>query len=628
MASRRLGEVIKVSEELIKKAWSLAMKAHKSPEKPYLVEKSRSSSEVIFSFPGSWSVNDWFTGSPFGEKEMELGKFASLKSIGNEDVAIFNEAFLNRFDVIFAQSLLQNEVRKAATEKKQVVFTGHSSGGPIAILAAVWFLQHGLDPNKTTKPLCITFGSPLVGDRIFNHALGREEWSQYFTHFVMRYDIFPRVPLAPFESTASQLHHILPLLNPKHTVNAQEPDENEAKHLYVNVMRYASSVASKAACHLMGNTNKLLETISSFVKLSPYRPFGTYVFCTGNGRLVVVRNPDSVLQILFYSSQLSSGEGAEISKRSVKDHFGYQSEIQSLEAKTVTDLDQFDLSSNGGGGAGSSGIDIVLNDLGLVSLLQLDSHCKNISYIYSTYNLVFGFQSTRARLCLCAAAELEKQKGRNQKKINDKIPDIEGALKILEGYKARCEAREVSYYDAFKASKDPDDFDANVNRLLLVGMWDEIIQMLKKYNLPDGFECCQEWVNLGTRFRYMVEPLDIANYYRHLKHEDTGPYMVKGRPRKYRYAQKWLEYAEPLRSRPCLESCFWAEVEELIQTSNRRDFEAVQAKVSLLGRQVETWIGARVLGDDIFLENSTFVNWWKSLPQHLTSTSWFSTRIK
>ncbi|KAK0599263.1 hypothetical protein LWI29_003719 [Acer saccharum] len=186
-----------------------------------------------------------------------------------------------------------------------------------------------------------------------------------------------RVPLAPFDSTASQLCHTLPLLNPKHTVIVQESVEAAAKALYVNVMfRNASSVASNAACHLMGNTNKLLETISSFVKLSPYRPFGTYVFCTGNGRLVVVRNPDAVLEILFYSSQLSSGEGSEISIRSVKDHCGYQSEIHSLETKTLADLDQLEelpLSSNGGGGpggAGSSGIDIVLNELGLGFLRQ------------------------------------------------------------------------------------------------------------------------------------------------------------------------------------------------------------------------------------------------------------------
>ncbi|KAI9185315.1 hypothetical protein LWI28_006124 [Acer negundo] len=93
------------------------------------------------------------------------------------------------------------------------------------------------------------------------------------------------VPLAPFDSTESQLCHIRPLLNPKPTVITQESAEAAAKALYVNVMiRNASSVASNAACHMMVYTNKLLEAISSFVKLSPYRPFGTYVFCTGNGR--------------------------------------------------------------------------------------------------------------------------------------------------------------------------------------------------------------------------------------------------------------------------------------------------------------------------------------------------------
>ncbi|KAK0601960.1 hypothetical protein LWI29_029099 [Acer saccharum] len=96
--------------------------------------------------------------------------------------------------------------------------------------------------------------------------------------------------------------------------------------------------------------------------------------------------PDAVLQTLFYSSQLSSEEGSKISIRSVKDHFGYQSEKQSVETKTVADLDQLEelpLSSNGGGGggAGSSGIDIVLNELGQVLKLtcQILNSGRNIT---------------------------------------------------------------------------------------------------------------------------------------------------------------------------------------------------------------------------------------------------------
>lgn len=111
MASERLGEVISMKEEVIKNACSIAMKAHKLPEKQlYLVEKNRGSSDVIFSFPGSWTISDWFSRSPFGEKMIDPHppQFASLRSIGNDQVATVNEAFLTRFQAILPQ--LQSEV--------------------------------------------------------------------------------------------------------------------------------------------------------------------------------------------------------------------------------------------------------------------------------------------------------------------------------------------------------------------------------------------------------------------------------------------------------------------------------------------------------------------------------------
>lgn len=592
-----------MKDEVIKKACSIAMKAHKSPERQlYLVEKNRGSSDVIFSFPGSWSISDWFSRNPFGEKKIDPHppQFASLRSIGNDQVATVNEAFLIRFQAILPQ--LQNEVGKAVAERKQIVFTGHSSAGPIAVLTTVWFLENFIKSDPSTNrmpPICVTFGSPLVGDFIFNHALRRESWSHYFIHFVMRYDIVPRVLLAPLSSLEPELEIILHFLNPKRAIPMGEPT-GEALALYVTVMRNASSVASHAACHLMGNTNKLSDTLLSFIELSPYRPFGTYVFCTGNGELVVVKNPDAVLQILFYSSQLSSEvERPEIALRCVRDHLNYQSELQNLETKGVAHLDNLQglpLSSN----VGAAGLGLVLNNLGL---------------------------STRARLCLCAAGELEKQKLRNQDKINKKKTDIEKGLLILEGYKTRCEARRVSYYDAFKLSKDADDFNANVKRLELAGIVDEIMEMLKRYELPDEFEGHREWIDIGTRYRHIVEPLDIANYYRHLKNEDTGSYLIKGRPKRYRYTQRWLEYALKMPG-SSWESCFWAEIEELcLRTVNMGLFEDVKGHILYLERQVQKWVQDRKLGDDIFFEDSTFVKWWKTLPQQHRSGSCISAFI-
>uniref|UniRef100_A0A5B6Z345 Uncharacterized protein n=1 Tax=Davidia involucrata TaxID=16924 RepID=A0A5B6Z345_DAVIN len=471
----------------------------------------------------------------------------------------------------------------------------------MAILATLWLLEkYARSESSQIAPLCVTFGSPLTGDRIFPHALTREKWDRYFIHFVMKYDIVPRTMLAPFSSIERELAVILHLFNPKSTdlERGSIGRSEEALKFYMIVTRNASSLASHAACMLMGCTNLLLETVTNFIELSPYRPFGTYIFCTGNGKLVVVKNPDAVLQLLFYCLQLSSeaeaeAEAAVVAYRSLQEHLAYESELQeSLEMQNVVYLDHLEelpLSSDGSASAEVATINMALNDLGL---------------------------STRARLCLRAAGALEKQKLNNQAKIDSHKHNIEAELNIVQAYQSGCEVRKIGYYDAFKLQKDVKDFDANVKRLELAGQWDEIIEMLKRYELPDGFECRKEWIELGTKYRRLVEPLDIANYYRHLKNEDTGPYLTKGRPKRYRYTQRWREHAEKMPTGFGSESCFWGEVEEL-RTSNNWSFEGIKNKILQIERDVLRWVKAGELGRDVFLDESTFVKWWKTLPyQH------------
>ncbi|KAB5531966.1 hypothetical protein DKX38_018636 [Salix brachista] len=545
MGTVKLGENMVIKEEVIKKACSMAMDAHKSPEKQYLSKKIKtSSSEVVFSFPGSWSVNDWFTGTSFGETKVDLQLFPSLKYIGLDVTATVNEVFLNKFKALLANPLFKNEVGKAAADRRQIVFTGHSSGGAIAILATIW----------------------------------RENWSSYFVNFVMRCDIAPQISLSPLSSIKQQLQQVLDYFNQK----AQQPP-NEAPAFYETVVKNASSVANYAACKIMGSTNPLLETISSFIELSPYRPLGTYVFCTGNGKLVVSNNPDAVLQVLYHASQLSTEEANRkmtVAQTSLRDHLNYGNDLQEyLKMSIVTCLHQhhpeaLPLSLNVAN-AERERVDVALNDLGL---------------------------SERARLCIHAAEALEKQRLRNQATIDEKQKDIKKCLDKLEAYKRKC-ALKVGYYDAFKRSEEKEDFHANVERYELAGIWDEIIEMLKRNELPSEFEGRKEWIDLGTRYRRIVEPLDIANYYRHLMNENTGPYMEKGRPRRYRCTQRLREHAERL-PHEVPGSCFWAEVEELcIKTG----FQGIKECISHLNTKVKTWIKDEELGDDVLLENSTFM---------------------
>lgn len=264
-------------------------------------------------------------------------------------------------------------------EGKQIVFAGHSSGGPIAILAALWCLEccrtilNG-KLDRLVYPYCMTFGSPLVGDRIWSHALRRENWVCYFLHFVMKYDVVPRMMLAPLSSIQELLQAIFGFINPKSLYYQSEAvsRSSDALNFFMTVMRSASCVASYAACNLKGCTNLLLETVSNIVQLSPYRPFGTYIFCTGNRKLVVIENPDAVLQLLFYSSQLSSeAEAAVVVPRSLNDHLLYRNEMQdSLEMQDVVSLNNLTdipLSSNVIPSDEVATMNSALNDLGLVS---------------------------------------------------------------------------------------------------------------------------------------------------------------------------------------------------------------------------------------------------------------------
>lgn len=203
-------------------------------------------------------------------------------------------------------------------------------------------------------------------------------------------------------------------------------------------------------------------------------------------------------------------------------------------------------------------------------------------------------------------------------------------MKVLEDYREKSAIRKVGWYDAFKLQETEPDFIANVKRLELAGIWDEIMEKLKRFELPDGFEGEKEWVELGTSYRRLVEPLDIANFYRHYKNDDTGPYMIRSRPKRYRYTQKWREHDLKMVPGASGESHFWAEVEELCsKTSSREGFERERARVLRLEEDVWKWAKEKDLGADVFLEKSTLVKWWKALPEeHRRTVSRLSEFIK
>ncbi|KAK7243470.1 hypothetical protein RIF29_38267 [Crotalaria pallida] len=94
--------------------------------------------------------------------------------------------------------------------------------------------------------------------------------------------------------------------------------------------------------------------------------------------------------------------------------------------------------------------------------------------------------------------------------------------------------------------------------------------------------------------------------------------MNRGRPKRYRYAQRWLEHSKR-KPEEAMESCFWAEVEDICyETSNNRSsFEDVKERVVELEGQIKSWVDSGELDKDIFVKGSTLVKWWNDLPlQH------------
>ncbi|CAH2064312.1 unnamed protein product [Thlaspi arvense] len=74
--------------------------------------------------------------------------------------------------------------------RKKLVITGHSTGGALAALTALWLLSHPSPPSFSL--LCITFGSPLLGNQSLSSSISRSRLAHNFCHVVSVHDLVPR----------------------------------------------------------------------------------------------------------------------------------------------------------------------------------------------------------------------------------------------------------------------------------------------------------------------------------------------------------------------------------------------------------------------------------------------------
>lgn len=139
--------------------------------------------------------------------------------------------------------------------RKPLIITGHSLGGSVASLFTLWLLNKSykkIEYRKTKFPICLTFGSPLLGDEGLQKAiLGRPSWASCFVHVVSTQDPVP----GSFLSSHS-------------TIDSQSNSESKYKSfgLYLFCSVYGSACFSEPEF--------VLELLGTFSSQQPFDDYG------------------------------------------------------------------------------------------------------------------------------------------------------------------------------------------------------------------------------------------------------------------------------------------------------------------------------------------------------------------
>ncbi|KAI6682683.1 hypothetical protein NL676_036564 [Syzygium grande] len=112
----------------------------------------------------------------------------------------------------------------------------------------------------------------------------------------------------------------------------------------------------------------------------------------------------------------------------------------------------------------------------------------------------------------------------------------------------------------------------------------------------------------GTNYRRIVEPLDIAEYYRRGRKD----YLTRGRSKHYERLEKWLEDSEKARKKG----------KETQEKSEKAGQKGKETRMVLLNQKrrkrpfdfehyVMDLIEREKVSSDIFLEKSSYMQWWR-----------------
>ncbi|XWS41280.1 hypothetical protein CRYUN_Cryun17cG0067500 [Craigia yunnanensis] len=598
------------STPLLEEAWRLCSIANTKFPGAYLVEQIGSVAYVAFSGRQRDSGSDQSSRNLVPLDAENAGLFAPLyrHSEAEEPIKVHNR-MLKLFLSIFPR--LQIQIAALMGKVKSIVITGQSIGGTIASLSALWLLCHLQSMSSPISTvLCITFGSPLLGNEALRRSIIRERWGGNFCHVVSKHDIMPRLLFAKIVNHVSKIQTLLNfwhwcMVSPHVIVtglSSQLPDD-----------------LKDAIFHCVLKDLELLTQAEEPLSGSLFRPFGSYVFCCEEGA-ICVENAASVVKMMYL--MLATGSPS----CSIEDHLMYGDYVakvskQVLKARNFHEEGLPDSSYE-------AGVALALQSSELIDKEPVKDLC-------------FSRQNSNLRKEVAIMAKDCLQMAQNDHKPNLTAANL--AIKLskivpfraeIEWYKTCCDEADdqMGYYDSFKLKGGSRrEARVNLNRHKLAGFWNSVILMLENNKLPHDFDRRAKWVNASQFYKLLVEPLDIADYYRTGMHRKHGHYIDHGRERRYEIFDKWwrdrsVPDEENKRSKFASltqDSCFWARVEEAREWLDNVRSESDVTKRHLLWHKIDMFekyarklIENKEVSKDVLAKNSSFSRWmeeWKEL---------------
>ncbi|KAF7840142.1 lipase-like PAD4 [Senna tora] len=445
------------------------------------------------------------------------------------------------------------------------------------------------DPNGV---LCITFGSPLLGNESFSRAILKERWGGNFCHVVSKHDIMPRLLFAPIILLLPQLNSLLQFWHlsmafPDCWKPTVQISDKEKADLFTFVMCYLDHAARQDG--------------EESVPLS-FHPFGSYFFVSDEGAVCVDR-AKTVIKMMHFMLATSSPAC------SIEDHLKYGDYVNKLSLQFLKQRNSMQGSIPDS--SYEAGLELALQSSGITS-------------------------QDSAAIPFKECLRMARRKGRtptlNAATLAVTLSKFVPYRAEIEWYKEWCDKSDdqLGYYDSFKRrGSTRRDMKVNMNRHKLARFWNNVIDMLENNELPQDLDRREKWVNASHFYKLLVEPLDIAEYYAKGMHRTKGHYIKHGRERRYKIFDRWWNVKEAReevhneRSKLASltqDSCFWARVEEARDWLSSVRSESDTNKQATLWHNIEEFekyalelIENKSVSMDVLAKNSSYSLWVEEL---------------